>query len=150
MSETQKRKLLGAWRLKSYDVLIDGQRRPSILGESPVGLLIYHADGFMSATMMAADRPLLNAASLMAADDAAALAAGRSCIAYSGRFDVAGDHVHHHVMQSLLPDWVGQTLVRTIGWQHDNLTLSPPDDHTASGKTVQRVLTWRRAADPQQ
>ena len=147
MSETQKSKLLGAWRLENYGVLIDGQRRPSILGQAPVGLLIYHADGYMSAIMMAADRPLLNAASLLAADDAAALTAARSCIAYAGRFDVAGDQVRHHVLHSLLPDWVGQTLVRTIGWQDDHLTLSPPDDRTASGKTVQRTLTWRRAAD---
>ena len=145
MSDAQKAKLLGAWQLQIYGVLIDGEPRPGVLGENPVGLLMYTADGYMSALMMSADRPVLRAPSLAAADDAGALAAARSCIAYSGRFDVIGDQVQHHVMNAVLPDWVGQTLVRSIGWEDGRLILSPPDEWTSSGKRVQRALTWRRA-----
>ena len=97
-----------------------------------------------------ASRKMRIAPSLLAADDRAALAAARSCIAYAGRYEVWGDQVHHHVENSLLPDWVGRTLVRTIRWQGDVLTLSPPDEQTRSGKTVQRAITWTRTAAEKQ
>ncbi len=145
MGAGHEAKLLGSWALQQYRVLVGGEPRPSILGYEPLGLLLYGADGFMSAVMMAGKRDKLGAPSLVAAGDAAALRAARECIAYAGRFEVRGDQVHHHVLSSLLPDWVGETLVRTIAWQGDRLTLTPPDELTSSGKTVQRALTWTRA-----
>ena len=148
MSEAHRSRLLGTWDLQRYEVSVGGEPRPSILGPNPQGLLLYAADGFMSAVMMASDREPLGAPSLLAAEDEGALAAGRSCIAYAGRYQVVGDEVQHHVMSSLLPDWVGQTLVRSIAWEDDRLILTPPDEQTSRGKTVHRALTWARAEGP--
>ena len=145
MAEPHTARLVGSWQLQRYEVIVGGEPRSSILGARPQGLLLYNRDGFMSAVMMARDRDKLNAPSLLAADDTAALGAARSCIAYAGRYEVVGDQVHHHVENSLLPDWVGQTLVRTIHWQEERLTLRPPDERTPSGKPVQRAITWLRA-----
>ena len=108
---------------------------------------MYADDGFMSALMVATDRAPVDAPSLMATDDGHALAAARSCIAYSGRFEVIGDQVHHHVSQSLLPDWKGQTLVRTISWDGDLLVLSTPVEATPSGKRLVNKLSWSRPTD---
>jgi hypothetical protein len=146
MSKPHATRLVGSWQLQRYEVVVGGEPRPSILGARPQGLLLYNPDGYMSAIMIARNRDRVNAPSLLAAGDRAALAAARSCIAYAGCYEVCGDQVHHHVQNSLLPDWVGQTLVRTIQWQGDVLTLSPPDEHTRSGKTVQRAITWSRTA----
>jgi hypothetical protein len=148
MSESHETRLLGTWQLEVYQVLVGGESRPSILGERPVGLLAYNPDGYMSAIMAAQGRQPTGAPSLLAAADPDALAAARSLISYAGRFQVIGENVHHHVMHSLLPDWVGQTLVRTISWQADRLTLAPPDDLTSSGKTIQRAITWSRVTSP--
>ena len=148
MSESHESRLLGTWQLEVYQVLVGGESRPSILGDRPVGLLSYNASGYMSAIMTARGRQPLGAPSLLAAPDPDALAAARSCISYAGRFQVIGDQVHHHVMHSLLPDWVGQTLARTITWQADRLTLAPPDEATSSGKTVRRAITWSRVTSP--
>lgn len=150
MSKPHATRLVGSWQLQRYQVVVGGEPRSSILGVRPQGLLLYHPDGYMSAVMAARDRDAVNAPSLLAAGDRAALAAARSCIAYAGRYEVWGDQVHHHVENSLLPDWVGRTLVRTIRWQGDVLTLSPPDEQTRSGKTVQRAITWTRTAAEKQ
>ena len=145
MSEPHATRLVGSWQLQRYQVVVGGEQRPSILGARPQGLLLYNPDGYMSAIMVARNRDDVNAPSLLAAGDRVALAAARSCIAYAGRYEVLGEQVHHHVESSLLPDWMGRTLVRTIQWQDDVLTLSPPDEQTRSGKTVQRAITWSRA-----
>jgi len=142
LNDSHTARLIGSWRLQRYKVLVGGEPQPSILGPTPQGFLIYADDGCMSAVMMASSREILNAPSLLAADDAGALAAARSCIAYAGRFEVHGDQVQHHVEVSLLPDWVGETLVRSIRWRDGALILVPPNEMSSSGKTIVRELTW--------
>ena len=105
-----REKLLGAWRL--VDVVeepVDGSppRRPH--GEQPIGLILYTPDGYMSAQIMARDRPTILAPdwSDLSAEDYAEEA--RGYFAYCGSFavDEAAGTVTHSVEASLFPGWVG-------------------------------------------
>ena len=44
-------------------------------------------------------------------------------MAYCGRYEVHGDHVVHHIEQSLFPNWVGTSQKRFIELEGDRLTL---------------------------
>jgi hypothetical protein len=79
--------LLGAWELVSF-VAVDGvtgaERHP--LGTSPRGLILYTADGFMSAQLARTDFD--------------------EYVAYGGRFtvDEQTSTVHHDVTMSMMPE----------------------------------------------
>jgi hypothetical protein len=63
-------------------------------------------------------------------------------IAHAGTWTRDGDLVHHQVEVSLIPDWIGTTLVRTIGeWDRGpTLTVQP----NRPGGRAQR-LAWAPA-----
>jgi hypothetical protein len=46
---------------------------------------------------------------------------------------------------SLFPDWTGQTQPRAVTLEGDSLHLGTASPIQSSGKTVNCVLTWRRA-----
>jgi hypothetical protein len=136
MTATQAAELLiGTWALVAYDVRDADGSRYQPLGPDPLGLLIYGADGHMSAQLTRRIEASTTGASRLAAD----------AIAYSGTYDVdeAGASVAHHVIVSLAPEWAGHTLRRAIHLDEDLLLLtarmSAPD-----GAVSLHELSWRR------
>lgn len=127
-------RLLGSWSLDDYEVVrADGVRsRP--LGPSPSGMLVYAPDGAVSAL-------LCRTAHADAGDQASD---GRSYIAYAGTYSVddAGARVTHDVDVSLIPEWRGRSLQRSIGWDGDRLILTA--DVVDPRGAATHVLTWRR------
>jgi Lipocalin-like domain len=109
--------LIGTWSLVSYDVVAADGTRGQPLGREPAGLLIYGADGFMSAL----------------------LTGQGNAISYSGSYAVREPDatVVHRVLVSIEPGWLGHDLSRDVRLEDDRLILS----------TVYRAetheLTWR-------
>ncbi len=57
MATTLREQLIGAWKLVSYAVIpTDGSQPLYPMGENPMGIILYTADGYMSAQLMSADR----------------------------------------------------------------------------------------------
>jgi hypothetical protein len=56
--------LIGVWKLRQYSDVTQGLAPQHPFGLNPDGLLIYTPDGFMSAVLMAPDRPKLSAMAL--------------------------------------------------------------------------------------
>jgi hypothetical protein len=142
-------KLIGAWRL--VDVVeepVDGSpvRRPH--GERPVGLILYTADGHMSAQIMERDRPAVVSAdwSDLTAEEYAEEA--RGYFAYCGSFEVdeAAGTVTHSVEASLFPGWVGSAQLRVVKFDGDALELSSALPALSGGTQVITRLSWERAA----
>ena len=138
--------VLGAWELESYTEA-DGSGRPPVhpLGEDATGLIIYTDDGYMSAQLMSADRPLFDTADPAGGTTRQTLAAARGYLAYSGPFrvDESAAVLHHDVRVSLLPNWLGVTQIRSSKLDHDRLTLSLRS--TRDGVETTSTLVWRRA-----
>ncbi len=150
--------IVGVWRLQSWSTTSADQHTYPF-GSDPIGRLIYTADGYMSATIVRSQRapvqlPARNVVQLQSLvrnplqilPALSAVGAGiryfqaaTGTIAYSGTYDLQGTSVVHHVDASLLPDWMGQDLVRTYEWSDGVLCLSPPLDHG-----VNHCLRWIR------
>ena len=134
--------LVGSWSIHRWRLAVDGQWRPPYLGAGATGLLIYSAEGWMSAILMAPDRPLLGPEGFVPADSATKAAACDGYVSYAGHYELQGDEVCHHVRFSLYPDWIGQTLRRQVSWDHGRLTLTTPAVLTSTGKEIIDQLTW--------
>ena len=134
--------ILGAWELASF-VTVDAptgeERHP--LGAAPRGLIMYTADGHMSAQLADSDMG--------------------GYVAYGGRFTVIEDTVdkdtvdkdtvneetatvHHDVTLSMMPELLSQPQFRQARVDGDLLTLSATTTD-ASGVEVNARLVWRRA-----
>ena len=135
--------LIGAWRLDEWRLSVDGHWRDPYLGAGASGTLLYSADGWMSAILMAADRPKLGPAGFVLGDTSSKLAAADGYVSYAGTFELDGADICHHVQFSLYPDWIGQTLRRRVSWDPaGRLTLTTPAVTTRQGKVVIDAITW--------
>ncbi|MCX7367050.1 MAG: lipocalin-like domain-containing protein [Alphaproteobacteria bacterium] len=116
--------LLGAWHLESWSFIHDDGRPAEYpLGADARGIILYTADGHVSATLMRANL-------------------GES-FAYAGRYEVRDDAVFHSIEVATNPSLVGVTSTRYIELMGERLTLSGPDFSAGTGRT-QRIA-WRRS-----
>ena len=118
--------LLGAWRLESWSFVYDDGRRPEYpLGPDAEGIILYTADGHVSATIMRTSGTA-------------------ESFAYAGRYDVRDGAAFHSIEVATDPALVGITSTRYIALDGDRLTLSGPDFSAGSGR-IQKIV-WRRGA----
>ncbi|HEY0229578.1 MAG TPA: lipocalin-like domain-containing protein [Mycobacterium sp.] len=128
MNPTLRDSVLGAWELVSFvarDETTGEERQP--LGTAPRGLILYTADGHMSAQLAEADMG--------------------GYVSYGGRFsaDEETSTLHHDVTVSMMPELLVQAQFRHASVDGDLLTLSASrTDET--GVTTHSRLVWRRAA----
>jgi lipocalin-like protein len=118
--------VVGAWELVSFiarDAASGDERRP--LGTVPRGLILYTADGYMSAQLARADMT--------------------EYVAYGGPFtvDEATATLHHDVSMSMMPELLAQPQFRHAEVHGDVLTLSA-DTTNADGATTHARLVWSR------
>jgi len=124
--------LVGVWRLVTVE---DRHEDGSVVypyGERALGYLIYHPEGYMSATVMAADRPRLARPSrpfALSQEDAAAVLKTMGS-AYCGTYELRDEStVIHHVEAALVPNMIGEDEVRPFRMEGNRLyvfTLRPP------------------------
>lgn len=138
--------LVGAWDLVSWDLALDGAPRPHGFGDDVTGLLLYLADGHMSAILSDPNRAPLSVEPFAAAPVAERAEASRAYVSYGGTWSIRDDQVVHHVEFCLLPNWVGTDLVRTVAWQGPDLVLSTAPELDPKGRSVTNRLVWRRSA----
>jgi hypothetical protein len=124
-----KERLIGSWRLVSYETTDSTGRKGRPYGEA-VGRISYDANGNMTGQVMRPDRR--------------GAEPSRGYIAYFGTYDVAPDgrSVVHHVRGSLNPEWVGGDQVRTMRFEGERLILGT--ETRKNGATVIHELTWER------
>lgn len=136
--------LLGAWELASYTIAdTPGGGITYPLGPNPVGLILYTADGYMSAQLMRSDRAGADSSS-GTVDAESPFATGY--LAYSGPFDVdeTTGTLSHHVTVSLFPKWLGSTQLRCSDLEGAALTLSGSRT-SGAGVVSKHTLHWKRA-----
>jgi hypothetical protein len=108
---------------------------------------MYTPDGYMSAQLSKPDRPNFASGDWFAGTAQDYQSEAASYIAYSGPFHVDEDKqtLTHSMFVSLFPDWTGQTQPRVVKLEGDTLHLGTASPIQSGGKTVNSVLTWRRA-----
>lgn len=139
--------LIGTWKLVSVEHRSpDGEVR-NPYGPNPAGYIIYTPEGFMSVTIMGADRPSFASGDRLAGTREELAAAAERYMSYCGTYDYQGERVIHHVRVSLLPNWVGTAQVRAVQLDGNRLTLGTPTE-LQGGRSRAAKLVWERVREP--
>lgn len=113
---------IGSWRLVDFRLTAADGNVTRPFGDSR-GLLIYSADGFMSAAMTDGGmRPLF----------------------YSGPYEALVDRNVHHIEQSNDPDLVGTDQQRLVSFEGERLVLTASPS-IAGGPGTTADIVWERA-----
>jgi hypothetical protein len=139
------RAIVGTWELDSYSTTSSAGEIAYPLGTDASGLILYTADGYMSAQIMASGRPPYTSTRVHGGTAAERDAAAGGYMAYSGpyRVDEVEAVVWHEVSVSLYPNWVGGDQKRTVEIVGSHLTLSS-DPLVFRTMTLRPKLVWRR------
>jgi hypothetical protein len=141
-----KEKFVGTWRLADYEYRRSDGERLWPFGQSPVGVISYTGDGFMSVQIMDSERPIFVGGNRWSATLAEMAAAFESYLAYFGSYEVnCGEGcVTHHIQGSLFPEYTGTDQIRYFEFEEDRLILRTPP-LPAGDQTITGRLVWKRA-----
>ena len=140
--------LIGAWKLVSYiEHPIDGSSPSHPMGEKPMGIIMYTADGYMSAQLMSPGRRPFASGDWLDGTAEEYRGEASTYIAYSGPFRVDEEKrtLTHSMFVSLFPNWIGQSQPRAVAIEGDLLHLATESPVRIGGRMVIARLTWQRA-----
>jgi hypothetical protein len=141
--------LVGAWRLVSWTIEYPASGRVTQpFGAVPEGLLVYSADGHMSAAMQRPGRARLSRADPNAVGDSEKAAAFAGYLQYSGTWSVADGNVVHAVELAMNPNLIGTRQVRHVALEGDRLELGAVEPLESPGQSRRHRIVWRRARPP--
>lgn len=134
--------LLGTWVCHRWTIRYEDGRMTQPFGERPQGFILYTADGFMSATIAAAERKPFRAKNPRDASAAERSTAFDSYFSYAGRWRLSRGRVEHRVTLALNPGMVGSSQWREVLLEGRRLTLAA-DERTPRGLR-RHEIEWRR------
>lgn len=138
--------LVGAWRLVSWTIEYPASGRVTRpFGAVPEGLLVYSADGHLSAAMQRPGRARLSRADPNAVSDAEKAAAFAGYLHYAGTWSVADGCVVHAVELAMNPNLIGTRQVRHVALDGDRLELGAEEPLESPGQSRRHRIVWRRA-----
>lgn len=135
--------LLGAWTLERWRTVYEDSRVSMPLGSKPSGLLLYNAEGRMSASIMAAGRKRFTVANPREARASERAQAFDGYVGYAGRWRILRGRIEHVVTVALNPSLIGSRQWREAILSGDRLLLFA-EERTRFGTRRHEVL-WRRA-----
>jgi Lipocalin-like domain len=146
-AEDLRSNIIGTWTLvTSESTALDGTDLSYPLGADARGIIMYTADGYMSAHIMRSDRNRFAGEDLHQASDDEYASAAKGYISYSGPYAVLdGGLIAHHVQLSLLPNRVGHTQYRATRLEDSHLELATSEPMEINGAQRNARLVWRRA-----
>lgn len=136
--------LVGSWHLRSWRLgYSDSDRERLAFGESAQGMLLYTADGWMSAAICSGQRaPFPEVHSHRELEPELLNEAYHSYFHYAGTWRIEGDEVVHSVTLSLNPNFPGTEQRRRIQLDGDTLVLYGEEPQGDRVRT--HTLTWQR------
>lgn len=123
----EKERFIGTWKLVDFRLTASDGAVTRPYGDGAKGLLIYTADGFMSAATAFPDGK-----------------GGMRPLFYSGPFDALEDRNIHHIELSDDPALVGSDQVRLVSFEGDRLVLTASPS-IAGGPGTSADIAWERA-----
>ena len=140
-------RIVGSWELVEYSTTSDTGTVGHPLGPDARGLIIYSADGFMSAQIMRPGRTPYRSANVHRGETSERGEAAGGYLAYSGPYhvDETNSAVWHEMAVSLYPNWIGDNQKRHVRFDGDRMTLSS-DPLVFRTTTLLPALVWRRTA----
>jgi Lipocalin-like domain len=146
-NRSRQERLIGSWKLVSYEVRDDDCRGVIYpLGRDAKGYILYTLDGYLSAQIMRLNRSLFQTADPSGGTDAQSSLAARGYLAYSGPYHVEDDSVVVHEAEvSLFPNRVNQNESHMTVLTGRRLELSKTTPVQFGQEQLTAVLVWERA-----
>lgn len=139
--------LVGAWQLERWTIDYPGTDRVTQpFGPHPQGLLVYTANGYMSAALQRPDRPRLSSADVHAVSDAEKAAAFDGYLHYAGHWHIEDGNVVHAVVLAMNPNLIGTNQVRSVTLDGDAMVLGAEEALESRGQVRRHRIHWRRAS----
>ena len=134
--------LVGVWRERGREIVrADGSVKPDVARNSQI---MYSPDGYMCVVNTPQMRKRVHETVARMDLDATTTAERAEAVlgvtAYAGRFEVKGNEVRHTIFSAVNPNRVGETQVRRITLDGDDLTLTAPPDEQGNFFRIH----WRR------
>lgn len=107
---------------------------------------MYTPDGYMSAQIMTPDRPAYDNPTAAGGTEDQRATAAAGYLAYSGSYsvdDLTGV-IHHHVLVSLMPNWIGDTQLRQGRLAEHQLTLTAQSATPGQSTSLRSTLHWTK------
>ena len=136
-------RFVGAWRLVSLEARASTGDVSYPYGKDAAGYLLYSGEGYMSVSVMQAHRTSFASPDALQAPAEEKVGAFDTYSAYSGRYELRGQKVIHHVEISSFPNWTGKEQERFFAFSGDQLTLTAPPMRIA-GVEQNLVAIWQR------
>jgi Lipocalin-like domain len=136
---------IGAWRLLSLQARTSTGDVSYPFGPDAAGYLLYTREGYMSASIMQARRANFASPDALQAPPNEKAAAFDTYSSYSGRYEIRGQKIIHHVEVSSFPNWNGKAQERSFTFSGDQLKLTAPPMHIG-GVELNLVAIWHRLA----
>lgn len=139
MAKAESDTLIGAWKLVSWEVIVENEAPKNVFGSNPKGYLVLTREG-RSIVVTTAD----NRKGGMGDDERAAL--HKSMLAYSGKYRIEGNDFITLVDVSWNEDWNGTEQRRQYRIEGDKLFIesAPAPSIVFPGKTDFRRIVWER------
>jgi len=93
-------------------------------GKNTVGYIMYNEDGYMSVSVMSANRSKFISGDMKGGTTEEKAAAAGTYISYCGKYEIQGDAIIHHIELSLFPNWVAVGQKRIFKLEDNKLSLS--------------------------
>jgi len=140
--------LVGTWMLESFTSTDEHGVVSDAMGAGATGYLSYSKDGWMSVQLAQAGRHPFAVPDMDGGTPEQTIEAARTFFAYSGPFSVdeVNHIVYHHLLYSLMPNWVGSKQKRYVKTEGDDVLELSGDPILIAGKTQVTRLRWRRRA----
>lgn len=137
--------LVGAWRLKAFQIKSSSGDVTYPFGQDAQGVLIYSRCGLMSAQLMRKDRPAFESGDQQVGTEMEIEENFKNCISYFGSFELHEEEgfVIHHIDNSLFPNWEGTPQKRFFELQGNTLHISTPPVSWDNDQRV-GILEWER------
>jgi len=141
-----KEQFVGAWKLVSSEFRRSDGEVTYPMGRDTAGMLMYDANGHMSAQVMRSNRPAFASGDQLKGTPEEIKAAFEGCVAYYGTYEINEEEgtVTHHVEGCSFPNWVGTAQRRFFEFSGNRLMLSSAPI-PMGGEQVTATLTWERA-----
>ena len=144
---TIKNELIGTWTLLSYiEIPTNGADSTFPMGKSPVGTIMYGADGHMSVQISNPERLKFSSNDRYVASEEEAESSVKGFIAFSGSYHIDNRNaiLKYHISNSSFPNWEGGIQERKIDFEGDILYLKSVEPILSGGFYVNSYMTWRR------
>jgi Lipocalin-like domain len=141
-------RLVGAWTLHRFVDEQAGRPVTEPFGSTPKGLLIYTAEGLVSAQLMKQGRASFHSPDWLHATPEEYQDSASGYIAYSGTYEVdeVKRTVTHLPFVALLPNLLTRPQLRAIDLQGDRLVLRTAGRVIEGGTEISSRLEWLRLA----